>query len=1821
MFVKFSKASIIDHSAKRRTRTAKVATDSKKCGSFEYTPNTDGKYLYAAVRACTADVPNLNFDMLPHEELKTAYKSFVGASIFLNHDNTDPEKARGVILDAIYHDEDENDRWIECLMEFDEERCPKLCSLLRSGEIDTFSMGCFVPGTKITLGDGTTKVIENIQVGDMVLTHEGNVKPVIATMVHKHDGIVYEVSSYAQPTPMRLTEEHPVWVRRPARAAHDTVRGRIERNKGEQRHTCLCGRDFSTASSLSAHLREVERWGHDGEHGRPPEFEGWVEAKDIEIGDYVLDPTVVGVDGGDIAFARLLGYYLAEGNFGYDKNRNLPDGAPTFVEWNFHENEVEYHQEVMELIEALGYKPVGPYFKNTCATIRCNSPELAALMLEHGGKYSWGKKISQEVMRWGVEAQYQLLEAYLNGDGYYGGAHQRDEHFSFATASKDLAEQIFTICVRCGVRCTEPACRDYSDCTKDSIKNGGTVERRPCYTAQGVLGEIDSRSKKLAYVDENGLWRRVTKIRMLEYSGDVYNFEVADDNSYVAEGCAVHNCSVQSTTCSVCGNEAEYPYEFCTHVQQKGREFNGKLAYEICNGIEFFELSVVYDPADTTAHTREIAAGKKKVAGKMAAGGSLTLNQAESTSTYDVYTKELGGGWYAEIVDYRGGDDYVPRFVCMVFDQLGEEQYSSSAATLEDAERFADEYMSTVDRVGNKTAMNPDIPMFPEFAPHTNFSNAWVSAIDDSRFFTVFKESVRGDWNAKLTDLNTGREETISQYERGKEEAIMACHDWMSRNAKTAASDWELASDGKWEKEYTDFYGWAFATIEEVGGKYEADIMGRSGDGYTDIFDTLEEAKAFCDEESDYVARNFYGKMASDIQMYDIVTIKPEWLAPYESPETEYVVMSIPNDWGQLYMQPLNLNWELNPFGHQEPANVDQLIPTGRKADPNMKIGGKTASKDLTIAECDGIRTCEYDYKIGGYLSHSPAVFDPVSGYGCPEEGGYFEEIGCWVSLYLNGAHIYDVWYEGGDEYGSRSELENFFEGACKEIKEDWEIYIGEIIADPDGWGFAHNDRVAKALYSLLEDGRYTMGEWVIGLPSGEYVYAKKGKKMSRKKKAEVMTVVDEYGDVENYYRYEDLDYSAQQSAYDEWYQYWEIDSSDEVDAFETFFSSVDATVKDYRLDGLAGPSYISVVMDYDHLGILFNEGTVPDGESNGFWLGEDLVQEWRKEYLPELKDLADKINDLNHQEKYDEAEALVDEMYTVYENSLDDMAEYAASAISTDREYQVSEEAFADYCDANDIWFTEDGEITDLPANAVNQPSLFAKKARVGWEALPGMAFESWTKEYESGWEGSVWECEYDGIKTYAWSLHDTGGSVTVAKSNEYSFLHADAAQMLCDQAWEEWRNHPDYYKRFAKKAAFDVSSVGVRADGDSYYITDYLANELGGDVADVFDYDSIAVIATTNNTWWWERFDEDYLKSFGFSQRTLDDVATIVDEYMKSNGFVNPFDAFASKKAQALSGSWNWEMTDLMMGNWGYKRDYGNGIVAIVEPDEYANDDYYAPDYTNTYFRDEYYGEWSWWLYDGGDIVEQNWGKATADWAMDDADEAATEYLADDKMAKKAQATDWRYVNVNGGIYTRDYDDGSYSTCWEVTPGVWEWEYREVTNTYTGFGHAGRADSLEAALDAADEAAAKYVKVAADAYTTTDRAPEEISTIEDDMDCPLCGSENFDGEYCDVCGYQEPPEGFDDITIEHEDETEEELDQNEEEVSAEFEKEGSVKTLADVIREAANERMFDISSSPDKFIRLAASFDHEVIGFDTLATSSNKLQSILKKEGAVEL
>jgi hypothetical protein len=125
---------------------------------FEYEPRPG--FIYIRSRAISSRC-NDNFDEFPADEIKQSYMSFVGKPVFVNHNNDNHRRARGVIIDAKLHEDTapdgRPDTWAEVLMEVDAVKFPKLAKAILAGHIDRTSMGtdvafsvCSACGNKAT---------------------------------------------------------------------------------------------------------------------------------------------------------------------------------------------------------------------------------------------------------------------------------------------------------------------------------------------------------------------------------------------------------------------------------------------------------------------------------------------------------------------------------------------------------------------------------------------------------------------------------------------------------------------------------------------------------------------------------------------------------------------------------------------------------------------------------------------------------------------------------------------------------------------------------------------------------------------------------------------------------------------------------------------------------------------------------------------------------------------------------------------------------------------------------------------------------------------------------------------------------------------------------------------------------------------------------------------------------------------------------------------------------------------------------------------------------------------------------------------------------------------------------------------------------------------------------------------------------------------------------------------------------------------------------------------------------------------------------------
>ena len=126
-------------------------------------------HIYTRVRAISARI-NQNYDGFPSEELKRAYKTFLGKPTYVNHVNEDVMRRRGRVVAAAYFENGE-DKYIDVFMETNAKKYPILAKELVEGGIDAVSMGCSAERTICSYcGNVATGLFDMC---DHVMQHKG----------------------------------------------------------------------------------------------------------------------------------------------------------------------------------------------------------------------------------------------------------------------------------------------------------------------------------------------------------------------------------------------------------------------------------------------------------------------------------------------------------------------------------------------------------------------------------------------------------------------------------------------------------------------------------------------------------------------------------------------------------------------------------------------------------------------------------------------------------------------------------------------------------------------------------------------------------------------------------------------------------------------------------------------------------------------------------------------------------------------------------------------------------------------------------------------------------------------------------------------------------------------------------------------------------------------------------------------------------------------------------------------------------------------------------------------------------------------------------------------------------------------------------------------------------------------------------------------------------------------------------------------------------------------------------------------------------------
>jgi formate hydrogenlyase subunit 6/NADH:ubiquinone oxidoreductase subunit I/intein/homing endonuclease len=375
---------------------------------------------------------------------------------------------------------------------------------------------CVTPETLVTTNP-SVKPIDEISIGDHVLTHSGLFRPVRSIYKRNYSGRLYSIRPLGAPFEVKVTEDHPLLVS----SREFAKKGRME--KGPRKPTWKRPKDLKIGDFLTVPLAKAIR---DVEY-----FEQDVEIRQPRTGKRIVRRLRLRANPD---LFRLVGYYLAKG---YAVRRTVG-----FV---FGEREREYINDTVRLLEKLFRSQPKKATIHHFLHVTVHS-EVALQFFTTFGAGSDRKVIPSWMMFAPVEKQKELIKGAWRGDGYLHlpTRGNRATYFEYVTVSRDLAFQLQQLLLRNGIvaQISYTKHRNRKPAYVLSVR-GSFVSLMA--TLAGVQFK-DPRAKTFSRfkIDRDYMYAPLRAITSVDVRDQpVVNLSVEGDESYLAGNVTAHNCT------------------------------------------------------------------------------------------------------------------------------------------------------------------------------------------------------------------------------------------------------------------------------------------------------------------------------------------------------------------------------------------------------------------------------------------------------------------------------------------------------------------------------------------------------------------------------------------------------------------------------------------------------------------------------------------------------------------------------------------------------------------------------------------------------------------------------------------------------------------------------------------------------------------------------------------------------------------------------------------------------------------------------------------------------------------------------------------------------------------------------------------------------------------------------------------------------------------------------------------------------------------------------------------------------------------------------
>ncbi len=406
---------------------------------------------------------------------------------------------------------------------------------LKRGELDLLegSPPCFIAGTLVSTYDRGYVPIEDIQIGDSVLTHKGRYQKVTSVMRRKYKGTVYKIQTLFGEK-VTATPEHPFYIRErvsgSGKIKHGWFKGGVSNKRWRESKDLKVG-DYVALGmckkSVSMKYDGIDIYSN--RHRTTKELE------------YLKTKKTLPVDNKD--FWYLMGRWVGDGWVRYHEN-TVDDFAKgtakkprhaTYICCDKTDGGVELEQITRRLDRlGLSYRVAE---HRTAYRIGIGNKELCKFVLRFG-RGAKNKFIPGEVHQLPTKLQRAFLFGYIQADGTRRVTKAGETRvWRFSSISRSLVYGISQIVSRVfGVSCNQVGC----NASNTFVIEGRIVNTNPIY---GSTFRSYRNEKSHSYCDDHGVvWAPVKQINKSRFRGYVYNLSVDKDETYTANGLVVHNC-------------------------------------------------------------------------------------------------------------------------------------------------------------------------------------------------------------------------------------------------------------------------------------------------------------------------------------------------------------------------------------------------------------------------------------------------------------------------------------------------------------------------------------------------------------------------------------------------------------------------------------------------------------------------------------------------------------------------------------------------------------------------------------------------------------------------------------------------------------------------------------------------------------------------------------------------------------------------------------------------------------------------------------------------------------------------------------------------------------------------------------------------------------------------------------------------------------------------------------------------------------------------------------------------------------------------------